>query len=112
VIVTDGNGCSGQSANFTFSTSAATVTKEGSISLYPNPNNGSFTINGSFISNDGNVQVQIVDIAGRIVHNGMVTIKANVIATEINIDAQLAPGVYTLKLSSDAQTAVVPFVKK
>ena len=110
VIVTDGNGCSNQSN--TLPVSVSSVGKEATIVLYPNPNNGSFTVNGNFTSKDGKVQVEIVDVAGRIVHQEQIVIKANLISAEININAHIASGVYTLKLSSDAQTAVLPFVKK
>ena len=58
------------------------------------------------------MQVEIVDVAGRNVHQEQIVIKANLISAEININAHIASGVYTLKLSSDAQTAVLPFVKK
>ena len=110
VIVTDGNGCSNQSN--TLPVSVSSVGKEGAIVLYPNPNNGSFTVNGNFTSKDGKVLVEVVDVAGRVVHKEQIVIKANVISAEININAHIASGVYTLKLSSDAQTAVLPFVKK
>ncbi|HYD21591.1 MAG TPA: SBBP repeat-containing protein, partial [Flavipsychrobacter sp.] len=112
VVVTDGNGCSGQSTALTFNTGVQNVGNEGSFTLFPNPNNGSFAINGAFVANDGKVNVEVIDIAGRIVHKEQVMITKNTITTSISLNASLAPGVYTLKLHSDAQNSVIPFVKR
>jgi hypothetical protein len=112
VVVIDANGCKGQSNNLTFSLSVNGFNNAGNISLYPNPNNGSFTIEGSFAAKDNKVNVEIVDVAGRIVHKQQISISKNTLSVRIDMNASLAPGIYTLKLGSDAQNTVVPFVKK
>lgn len=112
VVVTDGNGCTNQSNTIQLMLSVNDVNGAALVSLYPNPNEGSFTINGTFRSNDGKVEVTIVDIAGRVVHKQLVTITGDKLAAEINMSSTLASGMYTLKLSSDVQNGVVPFVKK
>lgn len=112
VVVTDANGCTGTSNTITVTVSVNGLSKATNISLFPNPNTGSFAISGTFAANNGKADVEVIDIAGRVVHKEQVTIKSNAVSTEIKMNANLAAGVYTLKMTSDVQTAVVPFVKK
>lgn len=112
VVVTDANGCVGQSAAFSNSVGIAGISEGGAVSLYPNPNNGSFTIEGSFASNDGNANVVIMDVAGRIVHQQQVSVSKNKLNVRMDMNGSLAAGVYTIKVSSDAANAVISFVKK
>ncbi len=111
-VVTDANGCTAQSNSITITTDVNNVAKQSSVSLYPNPNNGSFTIEGAFASNDGKANLVIVDIAGRIVHQEQVSVSNNKLTVNIDMNGSLAAGVYTIRVSSDAANAVIPFVKK
>lgn len=111
-IVTDANGCTAQSNTINVVVGVNNVVKQSSVSLFPNPNNGSFTLEGAFASNDGKASVVIVDIAGRIVHQQQVTVSNNKLDVRMDMNSSLAAGVYTIKVSSDAANTVIPFVKK
>jgi hypothetical protein len=109
--VTDANGCTDDSNPITITVSVNNTTKNVAINLYPNPNTGSFTIEGAFTSNDGKANIAIVDVAGRIVQTQEVFVNNNKLSVRIDMTSSLAAGVYTVKVSSDAANAVVPFVK-
>jgi hypothetical protein len=111
VVVTSNAGCIGQSTLFTTGTAVTTVNKESSINLYPNPNTGCFTIEGAFVSNDGKANISIVDVAGRIVQTQEVFVNNGTFSAHIDMNSAFAAGVYTIKVSSDAANAVIPFVK-
>ena len=81
-----------------------TLTCEGSVglsdadkanfSVYPNPNNGQFTIGNVEVS--GNYTIEVMDIAGRVIHTQVSTLNAN---TEARINLkEVAPGVYMVKM--------------
>ncbi|HLC84095.1 MAG TPA: T9SS type A sorting domain-containing protein, partial [Bacteroidia bacterium] len=64
------------------------------ISIYPNPNNGSFTINN--LNPKEEYQLEVKDVLGRTIY--IETIKAK--ETKANIKLDQAPGVYWLQLNS------------
>jgi hypothetical protein len=112
VFVQNSFGCSAQSLAFNSNALGVNNVEVGSaIQLYPNPNNGSFNIDGELLSNDGRIFADVIDITGRIVHKEQVTTGDNRINMQVTISADIAPGVYTLRLHSDVQTSVLPFVK-
>jgi parallel beta-helix repeat protein len=67
------------------------------IEVYPNPTKGQFnmTINGY----KGNVQMQIVDLAGQVVHSEKINVTANYIG-KFDV-SKLSSGVYYIKLTSN-----------
>ena len=72
------------------------------VTAYPNPNNGTFTLN---VSNANNVQWYLLDISGRIVNSG-VSNENNIVIT-----AEKA-GVYMVKVISDQKTTVLKVIVK
>jgi hypothetical protein len=110
-IVTDANGCSAPSNTLAITVGVNNVSKVSSVNLYPNPNTGSFTIEGAFASNDGKANIAIVDVAGRIVQTQEVFVNNNKLSVRIDMTSSLAAGVYTIKVSSDAANTIIPFVK-
>jgi len=69
-----------------------------SVEVYPNPNNGSFSI--SFANAESaNVNVQIIDIIGQVVYNENVNVGNGINSKMIN--ANLPEGVYILKLQQE-----------
>lgn len=74
-----------------------------STSVYPNPNNGAFTV----VMTDASAKViDVVDITGRIV----LSTNSATAKTEMNISS-LANGVYYVKVKSDNGTEVIKVVK-
>jgi hypothetical protein len=105
VIITDNN-CTDTSACFTVS--GIGISEQdfaSSISLYPNPNEGRFTIDLGANYND--VTVVITDLTGRVVFT-QDAIDAQVIPVELNA----AAGIYTMQIMTEGRTAVLRLVKE
>lgn len=105
-VYADSNGCS-DSANVTMTVNACTGIGElgapGAVTIFPNPNNGAFTLNVN--SNTGDLLIEITDLEGRVV---FVSTENNVNAgfsKEISLD-HAATGVYLLKLTANGQQTV------
>ena len=77
-----------------------------SINIYPNPNNGSFTLDFGGASMQG-YQVQITDVAGRLLLDEELGSNATQAEFGLNIEA----GTYFLRLMENNNTvSVSPFV--
>jgi PKD repeat protein len=70
---------------------SATVNPESGvhIELWPNPNDGSFNID--FQNYNGDLELTLLDIAGRVVYNESINVPARL---EISLEDVLAPGLY------------------
>jgi hypothetical protein len=104
---TDANGCVG-TANVILSVNECTGIQEpgleNGIRIYPNPVNDKVTIE---INNAGENTVEVLDVTGRIVKQVM----ANSIKTELNT-AELAGGVYYVRVQSDVLVSVTRLIKQ
>ncbi len=109
VTITDANGCSGTSAPF--STSVNTISHQRSITLYPNPNNGSFTLSLTGLINNEEVLLLITDITGRTIHTFTEPTNKGSLQRNISIDKSLPAGQYFLKVSSGELNKVLMFTK-
>lgn len=93
---TDGNGCTNTSLeNFTIDCMLGLdlISKDGSMNVYPNPNNGQFTIK-SDVNEKGTLE--LFNLSGQLVYTQEID---NL--TEKTIDVKnLTPGVYTLTITS------------
>ncbi len=67
------------------------------VSIYPNPNNGQFTlsVNGA----EGNMNMEIVNLAGQVVYTQRIEATSN-FTTDIDV-SEFATGVYYIKLSNN-----------
>lgn len=72
------------------------------FSIYPNPNKGSFTLNGAGL-HDGTVHIQAVNTVGQVVYTSYEAIKNGILNKQINLD-NINNGVYYLQLKTDSQT--------
>lgn len=100
VTVTDNNGCSNTDAIVvTFSTCAGDKEEEMTnyISLYPNPNNGSFFVD--VITQSNSVEFNLVDLTGKVIYSEIVN-SGNITRKQLDIQAQPA-GIYLLVIKSD-----------
>ncbi|MGN6477574.1 MAG: T9SS type A sorting domain-containing protein [Flavipsychrobacter sp.] len=73
------------------------------FTLYPNPNNGSFTIAGN--SNNATINLEIFNTLGRSVYKNTFTIGNHLFNQAL--DLNLNPGLYLLRINGKAQTFVV-----
>jgi len=104
VIITDGS-CSDTSTCESITTVGLDENQfVNNVSAYPNPNNGSFTLNLGQIINRG--EVQLLDLQGRMIQS--ITIE-NTQEIEMNITQN--PGVYIVKLSTERGNSMIRVVK-
>ncbi len=74
------------------------------IVIFPNPNNGVFTIKGNLNSTaDKNVSFEIIDMLGQSVYNKNVVIEKGSINTQILLPS-ITTGVYFLKIGSETES--------
>lgn len=71
------------------------VMNENNVMIYPNPNNGSFTIT-HHLSGE-NYNIEITDLMGKVVHNEKITTAKQTINTQ-----QLSKGLYFVTIKTDA----------
>jgi hypothetical protein len=98
--VTDVNGCT---ASFDISVTVNAcvgVTEQtlaGGVTLYPNPNNGAFTI--TINADLGDLLIEVVDLSGRVVYSSMENdVKAG-FNKQISLD-DIASGAYMLRMTT------------
>ncbi len=79
------------------------------ISIFPNPNRGSFTLKANFANENGVARYSITDMAGRYVMDG----ETDIIDGNLNQQLKLthsSPGVYLLKIVLHDKVNMVQFV--
>jgi hypothetical protein len=78
------------------------------LRLFPNPNNGSFTV--SFLQHlKGDLQVEIIDLSGRVILNQLYTNHQGAFDNTYDL-SHLASGMYQMRLRSPDGTAIRSFV--
>lgn len=78
------------------------------ITLFPNPNNGSFTIKGS-VNSDEEIAINIINAIGQIVYKGTAQPTGKRLEHNINIGSELAAGTYIIRLRSGEATTALRF---
>ena len=72
------------------------------INLYPNPNNGTFQLSGTFTSNKTEyVNYSVFDMAGKVLYQNATAPNKGQIAETINLGRTLPTGQYILRASSE-----------
>ncbi len=80
------------------------------ISLYPNPNNGSFIIKGSIRNTASDkVSVEILNMIGQVIYSNIVSLQNGTIDSRINLNNDIANGLYLLRLKAGAQQDIMRF---
>ena len=81
------------------------------IKLYPNPNNGNFILDGNdVLANSDVVNIKIYNDAGRLVYTNESAFDGITFYTAINLDRQLPPGIYMLRLEYNKNKIPIIFV--
>lgn len=83
--------------------------KTSTITLFPNPNTGSFTLNGNVGLASDAVALEVSDMLGHIVYKGIANPVNGTISKEIELD-NVANGNYLLRLNSTTDNQVFHFV--
>lgn len=99
VVVTDVNGCSDTSnvVNVTGLSINAT-TAEAGLKLYPNPSNGRFVLE---FNSAAEREIAITDVVGKVVYS------TKAIAQTVNVNTELAAGVYSVLVTRNKQTSTI-----
>ncbi len=83
---------------------------DASFCLYPNPNNGSFTLTGSLADDDGTAAVTVLDMAGRMVFTEEALIKDSKISKQISLGRNTPAGAYIVRVVSQNKVSMLRFV--
>lgn len=83
--------------------------EKGVFILFPNPNNGTFTVKADPVSSNTPMQFEIINSIGMIVHRGAVRPINFVLYDEISVENKLAAGVYFLRIIYNNALKEVPF---
>ncbi|WP_276134427.1 T9SS type A sorting domain-containing protein [Polluticoccus soli] len=89
-----------------FPTSINNITDNGAVTLYPNPNNGKFTVSIGAISKSEIVRAEIVNAVGQLVYSNTVLVNQGNIEIAM---PEVASGVYLLKLKDGETIANLRF---
>jgi hypothetical protein len=76
----------------------------GEATLYPNPNNGNFTINNL----DPGTNVNVLNPTGQLVYSEV----SNNYNTDISLDVSLPNGIYFVQLSNSSSQRTIKFIKQ
>lgn len=110
VTIFDTNGCTGTyTVSVGSQVSIDELYEKLSVSIYPNPNDGIFTL--EFGQEMTNVNVAVVDAAGRLIFNFVEVQVANGHKENVNISEE-PNGLYFLKLNTENGSAVLRIIKK
>jgi subtilisin-like proprotein convertase family protein len=87
-----------------------TLDKNSSLSLYPNPNKGMFTLSGTTSLTQG-ASINVYDISGKIIYNKQLTNTGNILNERIDLGG-ISSGIYMVKLQNGNQTEIRKLVIK
>jgi len=110
VRITNPGGCRTMSDVFNFNTGIEETKLSNSINIFPNPNNGKFSIN---YENDyvGDVSLKVIDVTGRQLENIMFVKSKYEFSKELNFQ-ELRSGIYFLSIEIDGVRVMKHFIVK
>ena len=81
------------------------------VKVLPNPNNGTFTINGTIgdLTANADVTLEVTNMLGQVVYSGKTVAQNGTINQEVEL-SNMANGMYLLNVRSGADIAVFHFV--
>jgi hypothetical protein len=77
------------------------------ISVYPNPNTGSFTIDITSIA-EKNAKITVTDVIGQSILTDYITLRSGDNKKQITLADNIAPGIYIVGVTVDGQTLYQP----
>lgn len=82
-----------------------------SLSLFPNPNNGSFRLSGKLgVATNEQVEVEIVNMLGQVVYSSSFAAKLGVVDSEIKLANDVPAGNYILRVNTEQGNQAFHFV--
>ena len=89
----------------------ATLSAENTVSIFPNPTTGVFTVKGSLgVALDDQVSVEVANMLGQVVYTGMLNAHSGVIDQQVDLSHSLSNGMYLLTLRSGSVNTVYHIV--
>jgi hypothetical protein len=112
VQVQDENGCIGNSQVYelTCCVGVEEMDFDGSVSVYPNPNNGAFTVDIT-LNTARTMTVEMHDLVGKVLWSDGTMGTTEQLRKQYDITA-LPNGIYFLRVTADAQISVVKVIKQ
>ncbi len=105
-----GLGISNSIIIYNFLGADALTTGNNQLSLFPNPNNGTFTLSGKVgVATNDDVYYEVTNMLGQVVHKGQATPVNGEIKARIQTEG-LAPGTYMLRVNTVAGNEAFHFV--
>lgn len=83
--------------------------KDAIINVFPNPNEGTFSVNATLQTESSDITIAVYDLSGRTVYQTQLTSKAGQLKHDINIK-RYATGAYMLKMTIDGEAFVRPIM--
>ena len=91
--------------------SASSLSATNDLSLFPNPNTGSFVLSGTLTTGvDKDVTLEVSDMLGRTVYNGKTTPRNGAVRAEINLAGDISAGTYLLRVYTETGIQTFHFV--
>ncbi len=115
VTVTDTNGCIATSDIHRTGTGVySSYDTRYFFTLYPNPNNGVFTLKGSWPQTHyiRQFRMEIMDITGRVLVSQVIPADGDALTYPVSMDAIHAPGAYFIRLHAGQERYVLHFIKE
>ncbi len=81
------------------------------ISLYPNPNDGSFSLKGS-LTGSREYAIEITDPVGKVIYQNVVSTTNNNLDTTIKLNKKTTPGLYFIRIQSGDAISTYRFMVK
>jgi uncharacterized protein YjdB len=79
------------------------------IVLIPNPNRGSFTVEGTMSVSTSDATIQVTDLMGQTVYSNIVATQNGKLNSQVNLGSELANGIYILHIISGDTHDIVRF---
>ncbi len=82
-----------------------------SVTVFPNPNKGTFTVKGSLNSAiDESVEISVINLTGEVIYKNTTAAHSGIINASIHLDESLPEGFYMLNIRSATANDVARFV--
>jgi hypothetical protein len=94
-----------QTVAITISTTVAGLSTGSDLKVFPNPNNGSFTVSGTCSGND-NVMFEMTNMVGQSVYRGETTVTNGKLEKTVTLPPTLASGIYLLNVHTTTNKQV------
>jgi hypothetical protein len=116
VMVTSSGVCSGYTASaamiiHVFAVGVDQVTNNIDVRLLPNPNKGIFSLKGAIgFTGNQDANIEVTDMLGQIVYRHHALIRNGTVNERIELNKDLANGVYLLRFSAGTEEVIFHFI--